>query len=214
MDDQCTSNLGAPNSTAFHGNTYLVPGNVAVGIAEQTVNLLSAGLNAAQLDSQNLIAVFGGRVRSVAESPIDSATITIEFKDGNGSILSQQTRNAANVADRWDLVGDRLPIVVGTRQITYRFESLRNSGTSNDAYLDNAFLFVLPESVAPDFGNQGHIASEPIARSRICRSFIQTYMSIGNVKSPRPFDGSPTITLPTRQSVSIYCKMVLMAPNS
>ncbi len=59
---QATS--GAPNSTAFHGNTYLVPGNVAVGIAEQTVNLLSAGLNAAQLDSQNLIAVFGGRVRS------------------------------------------------------------------------------------------------------------------------------------------------------
>ncbi|HEY6565864.1 MAG TPA: right-handed parallel beta-helix repeat-containing protein, partial [Pirellulaceae bacterium] len=120
---------GAPNAIPFQGAAYSVPGAVATGVAEQTINLLSAGFTAGQLDAQNLVAVFGGRIRSKAEAPIDTATISIEFRNGSGTILSQQTQNAANVSDRWDLVGDRLAIPVGTRQIKYHFESIRSGAT-------------------------------------------------------------------------------------
>ncbi|MEQ1828011.1 MAG: right-handed parallel beta-helix repeat-containing protein, partial [Pirellula sp.] len=153
---------GAPNSTPFHGAAYFVPGTVATGVAEQTINLLAAGLSSVQLDSQNLNAVFGGRVRSKNESSIDTASITLAFRDGSGVILSQQTRAAANVGDRWDLVGDRLALPVGTRQITYRFESIRATGTTNDAHLDNAFVYIVSESMAPDFGAYGNTIAEPI----------------------------------------------------
>ena len=151
---------GAPNATPFHGAAYFVPGNVATGLAEQTIDLEAAGHTPAELDSQNLVVVFGGRVRSKSESPIDTATMTIEFRDSSGSILSQQTQSAANVSDRWDLVGDRLAIPVGSRHLTYRFTAIRTTGTPNDAHLDNAFVFVLSEAVAPDHGAYGHISGE------------------------------------------------------
>ena len=164
-----TTNVGATagrtSINPFQGNAYLMPGSVATGVAEQTINLLTAGFTTTQLDSQSLVAVFGGRVRSQNEAPIDTATLTIAFKDGLGNTLSQQTRSAANVADRWDLVGDRLVIPVGSRQITYRFESLRSSGTSNDAYLDNAFVYVLSEATAPDYGVHGNTVAEVSAGS-------------------------------------------------
>ena len=156
---------GAPNATPFHGSAYYVPGNVAAGNAEQTINLLTSGFTTTQLDSQNLVAVFGGRVRSKLETPIDTATVTIEFKNGGGTILSSATSAAANVGDRWDLVGDRLAIPVGTRQITYRFATVRQTGTANDAHLDNAFVYVVSESLAPDHGAYGNTDAEPLVPS-------------------------------------------------
>jgi hypothetical protein len=151
---------GAPNGPAFHGATYFVPGAVATGVAEQTIDLIAAGHSAAQLDSQNLVAVFGGRVRSKLETPIDTANITLEFRDGSGAIIASRIAGAANVGDRWDLVGDRISLPTGTRRITFRFESIRATGTTNDAHLDNAFVYVLSEAVAPDAGVFGHIDGE------------------------------------------------------
>ena len=77
-------------------------------MAQQTISLLTAGYTPAQLDSQNLVVVFGGRIRSKSETAIDTASIIIEFRNSGGTLLTQQTSPAANVSDRWDLVGDRL----------------------------------------------------------------------------------------------------------
>ena len=154
---------GAPNGSAFDGVAYFVPGTVAAGVAEQTIDLLAAGYSPAQLDAQSLVAVFGGRVRSKAESPVDTGTLTLQFRNAGGGIISQQTQNAANASSRWDLVGERQAIPVGTRQITYRFESIRVTGTTNDVYLDHAFVHVLSEAVAPDQGAYGHIDGELVS---------------------------------------------------
>ena len=151
---------GAPNGSAFDGAAYFVPGTVATGVAEQTIDLLAAGYTPAQLDAQGLVAVFGGRVRSKAESPVDTGTLTLQFRNAGGGIISQQTQAAANASSRWDLVGERLALPVGTRQITYRFESIRVTGTTNDVYLDHAFVHVLSEAVSPDQGAYGHIDGE------------------------------------------------------
>ena len=168
---------GTPNGSAFDGTTYFVPGSIATGLAEQTVDLVAAGLSLAQLDSQNLVAVFGGRVRSKSEAPIDTASVTIEFRTAGGAILAQHTRSAANVGDRWDLVGDRLALPVGTRQITYRFTALRSTGTTNDAYLDGAFLYLLSEAVAPDYGAVGNTDDDSLAASpRVALRYPDLYV--------------------------------------
>ncbi len=168
---------GTPDSAPFDGAAFFVPGAVATGVAEQTIDLTAAGFTPAQLDSQNLVAVFGGRVRSKAENPIDTATITFEFRDGGGSIISSQARAAANVGDRWDLVGDRLAVPVGARQVTFRFESIRMTGTTNDAHLDNAFVYLLSEAIAPDYGAFGHSDEElPSAGPHIALRYPDLYI--------------------------------------
>ncbi len=151
---------GAPDGAAFDGANYFVPGTVATGVAEQTIDLVAAGYTPVQLDSQSLVAVFGGRIRSKAESPVDTASLTLEFRNASGTVITQQKQDAANASSRWDLVGDRSAIPVGTRQITVRFESVRVTGTTNDAYLDHAFVHLLSEAVSPDQGAYGHIEAE------------------------------------------------------
>ncbi|MCA9137633.1 MAG: right-handed parallel beta-helix repeat-containing protein, partial [Planctomycetales bacterium] len=84
---------------------------------------------------------------------------------------------AANVSDRWDLVGDRLAVPVGARQVAFRFESIRVTGTTNDAYLDNAFVYLLPESVAPDYGAFGHSDEElPSAGPHVALRYPDLYV--------------------------------------
>src|SRR5262249_47460295 len=127
------------------------------GIAEQTVNLVSAGFTTAQLDAKNLSLVFGGRVRSGAEAPPDEGKLILTFLDANANpVGSPDTIPASNTADRWELLGDRLHVPAGARSVKYRFESLRKTGTTVDSFLDEAFLYVLPESIAPDQGAYGN----------------------------------------------------------
>jgi parallel beta-helix repeat protein len=172
---QATS--GSPNGPAFDGTNYFVPGSVATGVAEQSVDLLNIGYTPTQLDSQNLVAVFGGRVRSKSESLVDTASIRLEFRNGSGVLLGQQTASATNSTSRWELVGERLAVPVGTRQVTYRFESIRNTGTTSDAYLDHAFLRIYSEALSPDFGAYGHIDNElPISGPHLALVYPDLYV--------------------------------------
>ena len=157
-------NVGGTTSSAnpppFDGNNYFYAGAVGAGFAEQTVNLTSSGFTAAQLDAQNLSLVFGGRVRAATENPPDQGKIIATFLDGSGNALgAADTVPATNVSDRWELLSDRLHVPIGARSVKYRFESLRESGSTDDSYLDEAFLYVLPETIAPDQGAYGNTAS-------------------------------------------------------
>ncbi|MDB5358544.1 MAG: hypothetical protein JWN24_4997, partial [Phycisphaerales bacterium] len=155
-----TVNVGGSTQSgspaAFNGSSYFYSGSVAAGFAEQTVNL-TAGFTPSQLDAQNLSVVFGGRIRSTAENPADQGKLIFTFLDGVGNAIgAPDTVPASNATDRWELLGDRLHVPVGTRSIKYRFETLRQSGATDDSYLDGAALYVLPDSVAPDQGAYGN----------------------------------------------------------
>ena len=73
--------------SAYQGGSYFFSGSVASGFAEQTINLVTAGYTAAQLDSNDFALVFGGRVRSLAETPADQGQITLTFLDANGNAI-------------------------------------------------------------------------------------------------------------------------------
>jgi len=141
---------GSPN--AFEGSDYFAAGNIEEGFAEQTVDLSTAGYTPLQLDSQSLQVVFGGRIRSIAETALDRGRIELTFLDGSDAVIDQVTTASINPTDRWDLVGDRVQIPIGTQRLVFRFVADRESGSSNDSYLDNAFLYIVTEQ---DVLNQG-----------------------------------------------------------
>ena len=145
------------NPVAFDGTSYFFAGSVASGFAQQTISLTAAGYTTTQLDAQDLNISFGGRIRSASETVPDQGELIITFLDGSGDTLgSPTTLFASNSSTRWELVSGSLHIPVGARSVTYRFQNLRETGTTDDSYLDHAFLCVLPDTVATDMGAYGN----------------------------------------------------------
>ena len=152
-----TANNGGATSTAnpvgFQGQKYFFAGAVDAGYAEQTVNLTTAGYTAAQLDAESLVLVFGGRVRTVD----DRGQIVLTFINASNAAIGKSiVVPAANVSDRWELIGDRRQVPVGTRSVRLHFDTFRQAGGPNDTYLDGAFVNVLPEAFAPNQGAFGN----------------------------------------------------------
>ena len=149
--------VGTAEPFVYAGTRYFAPGGVAAGFAEQTVDLVAAGFTAGQLDGNSLSAVFGGRVRSAAESPlVDEGRLIVAFLDGAGATIGGATTvTAGRATDRWELLGGRLAVPAGARQFRYRFEATRLAGSTNDAFLDAAFAWLRPNTAAPDLGAFG-----------------------------------------------------------
>src|SRR5262249_54876968 len=63
------------NPAPFAGANYFSACSNAVASVEQTVDLLTQGITANDIDTKNLSAVFGGRVRSANENPADRGQI-------------------------------------------------------------------------------------------------------------------------------------------
>src|SRR5262249_13823541 len=70
---------GSANPAPFEGGAYFAGYAAAVGFATQTIDLIAAGFSAAEIDAQDLVAVFGGRVRSFDQLPPDRGQVTLQF---------------------------------------------------------------------------------------------------------------------------------------
>src|SRR5262249_16129822 len=120
------------------------------------IDLAGMGFTTAQLDSQDLVAVFDGRIRSANETPPDRGSIRIEFIDGSGGIISFVDVPAQKTVDCWELVGGRVHLPPGNRTRQYRSQNMLRTGLTNDSFFDNAFMFVVPDTVAPNIGGYGN----------------------------------------------------------
>ncbi|WP_291990075.1 right-handed parallel beta-helix repeat-containing protein, partial [Luteitalea sp.] len=140
---------------AYEGSRYFSAGNIEEGFAAQTVDLLAAGYSPAQLDAQDLEVVFGGRLRSAAEAAVDRGEVRVTFIGADLGVLGTTNVVADDPSDRWSLVGGRADIPVGTRSVRFEFRAYRDTGSSNDAWLDQAFLYVRAESEGADQGAFG-----------------------------------------------------------
>ena len=105
--------------------------------------------------------VFGGRLRSLAQTPARRAAWSASPSSTARTTSSASTRpRPLNVSDRWELVGDRVQLPTGARNIVFRFVAARNTGTPNDAFIDSAFVSVVSENAAPDLGAYGNTAGD------------------------------------------------------
>ncbi len=149
------------NPNPFEAVNYFAGGANPTTTLTQTVDLLASGFTAAQLDSNDFAIAFGGRVRSADEEIRDKGTLTVSILDAADAVIgSPAVIASANVATRWELLGGRLNLPTGARKVRYSFEAVRQTGTTNDVYLDRAFVSVGLNSLNPDAGALGTTVSE------------------------------------------------------
>ncbi|MEQ1826762.1 MAG: right-handed parallel beta-helix repeat-containing protein, partial [Pirellula sp.] len=143
----------------FEGTQYFGSDSNATTTLSQTVDLLTLGFTTNQLDNDDLAVSYGGRVQSAAEASPDRGQLSITFLNAsNVAIGSSLTTDAANLSSRWEQIGGRGYLPTGTRKIRMEFLGTRQSPSgTNDAFLDSAFVRVLPSTQAPDLG--GYSAS-------------------------------------------------------
>ena len=164
------------NPSPFDGSSYLYLGGVEVGYAEQAVDLIAAGFTAEQLDSRNLEAVFSGRIRSTAETPVDRGRVILTFQTEIGAEIASTTVSSGNPTDRWELVGDRVQVPTGTRRIVFRFAADRESGSTNNSYLDYAFLKLVSEEGTFDQGAYGNtVFEQEVPQTHLALRFPDLY---------------------------------------
>lgn len=142
--------------TAFSGQQHYASANPQVGFAQQTVDLLAAGYNAAQLDSQTLRAVYGGRIRSAAATPHDLGELSIAFLNGAGEVISESEVQVKNPEDYWLLAGGRELLPAGTRRIQFSFRGVHPDAAVGQVYLDDAFVYLTTQDAAHDAGAYGN----------------------------------------------------------
>ncbi len=100
-------------------------------------------------------------MRSAAEAVADRGTLTVTFLDAaNSAIGLPRVVPAANVSDRWELIGDQTYLPALTRSIRFQYTGTRLTGTSNDVYLDGTLLALTPRSEGVDVGALGNAATD------------------------------------------------------
>ena len=148
------------DSLAFTGSRYFATADVILDRARQVVDLVTAGYSAAQLDSQDLTLVFSGRVRS--ESPgTHTNRIELTFLNAAGTEIGRAISSASTTSDRWELLGSREQIPVGTRNVRYEFIATQSSVSQSSAYLDMAAVRILPRTYAPNVGAEVDTTANP-----------------------------------------------------
>lgn len=206
-----TATTRTADPASFTGANYFFAGNEGTGFAEQAIDLVTAGFTETALDSNRLDLVFGGRIRAAAESPVDQGEVRVAFLDASGNPLGETVAKAGNVSDRWELVGGRTAMPIGTRSVTFRFDAVRKSGSSNDSYLDHAFLYVVSEEISRIRGPTATLTPKPRAPTPAWRYASRTCIPIGNARNRTPSAGIPITTTATRRCASISTRTGLTA---
>lgn len=128
------------------GNEYFSAPDGTSGSLQQEIDPKQRGnFNDLDLDSELLTIVAGGNVEVLGT---DTGQIFIDYLDINSGILASYKSPLAD-GEVWIQHKDTRILPSGTRFVNFKFESIRNAGTPNDGYLDNAFIVLM----SGGFGN-------------------------------------------------------------
>ena len=150
----------------FEGHYYFFAGANASAVLRQTIDLGDFGT---QIDAGLLGLDFSGRVRSFAQSPTDTATITLRFLDASASTLNTFTSGAIANTAQWQLVSSALVAPALARSVQVDLVSTRNGGANNDGYFDDLHLTtvsMVPEPASSALLLAGLAATVALARRR------------------------------------------------
>ena len=175
-----TTNAGAVgcSSEAFIGACAYGPGLDAQGFAEQEIDLVAAGHSLADLDSEDLVVILGGRVNSAKSQTIDPGRLILTFLDGAGQPIGAPTTVFAQGAgDRFELIGDRVTVPLGARKARLRFQTELAPGATQNVSFDHAFLYVEVDTLMPNHGAFGQTDDEAMgfAGPRLILRFPDLY---------------------------------------
>jgi hypothetical protein len=128
------------DTSPLGGNEYFFPPNGASGNIQQEIDPKQRGnFSDLDLDSEILTVVAGGNIEILTT---DTGQIFVDYLDINSGVIASYKSPLAN-SEIWVQHKDTRIIPSGTRFINFKFEAIRNDGTQNNAYLDNAFIVLM-----------------------------------------------------------------------
>lgn len=140
----------------FVGGSELT-GATSVGTLSQMVTLVgNQGITAVQIDSGTLLADVSFAEQGLDQgSPSDNANVVLSFFSGASTSLGTATTDVVDShAGLWQTFTGSYAIPAGTRTILYTVNFNRNSGSDNDAFVDDNKLTI-------STGGTGAAAPEP-----------------------------------------------------
>ncbi|MCP4350101.1 MAG: hypothetical protein GY795_31865 [Desulfobacterales bacterium] len=193
------------------GDSYLLGSSeMDLSYTSQIINLIAKGFNAQQIDSGMYSVHYGGWQAGWQEQE-DKGKIEIILTDGTSELASEDME-WFHSNNTWELKEGIIKLVPGTRYITFGFHALRDSGKNNDAYLDDAFVFVSYSSDEDDL-NKGLAAYYPFNGNANDESgngndgavdgAVLTSDRFGNPDSAYSFDGNSNIAVSDSASLDI-----------
>ena len=153
--NQGASVTNSPTPGAYEGTEYFSPGSVPAGFAEQTVDLLTSGFTTTEINSGLLQLAFGGRIRAGDTNPRDTGSVTLSFYNAGDTLIEAQVADATNADDRWELVGARVDVPVGTVSVVLRFDAVNVAGGNDVRLVRQRVLVRVSNGYAPNQGAYG-----------------------------------------------------------
>lgn len=132
------------NPPPYEGSNYVFGISTSRYTVWQDVLLTAHGIPDTEIDSGMLDAEYGGW-QAGWQTQKDQGQISILFLDETTNEISRAELPFFYSNHTWVEQYGVTNIPSGTRKIRYHFEGVRKEGSNNDAYLDAAFLIVVPE---------------------------------------------------------------------
>jgi hypothetical protein len=132
------------NPPPYEGSNYVFGISTSHYTVWQEIFLITNGIPDTEIDSGMLDAEYGGW-QSGWETQKDQGQISIVFLDDTTNEIGRAELPFFYSNHTWVEQYGITNMPVGTRKIRYHFEGVRKEGSNNDAYLDAAFLYVVPE---------------------------------------------------------------------
>jgi hypothetical protein len=126
----------------YRGKNYLI-GSMGQKITHtyQVINLLQAGYTTIDLDSGSILIKYGG-YQSGWKKQKDYGIIEVVCLDKNHKEIAYSRTKGFYSNHTWVRRHALMWLPKRTRYIKYTFIATRVEGTNNDAYLDDAFIYI------------------------------------------------------------------------
>ena len=134
---------------AYEGNYYFWAAASNPAKLTQTVDV-SAYSREIDLGIQQFR--FSGWTKSYDQSPVDAGVVEIDYLNASFVSLSYFNSGEYSNTSEWEQISDTRTAPAGTKYIRIRLNSIRKSGTNNDAYFDDLSLTAEP---IPHFTDSG-----------------------------------------------------------
>lgn len=150
--------------SAYEGVNYIFGQNTVEFSIWQDIDLLSSGFSSSAIDTGNLDVNFGGWQSGYSND--DIGQISIHLFDTGMAEIGVTSLSAFTSDHEWVKQSGTTDLLFGTRFIRYEFTGTRNFGSNNDAYLDAAYLHIVPVPAAVWLFGSGLIGLIGLARRK------------------------------------------------
>ncbi len=174
--------------SAKEGNYLFYFGNTSTGEMYQDVDVTNY---LATIDAGTQSFLLNGFIRSY--SGRDEGRIKVEFRNSNNVVLATFDSGWKSNQNTWEAIKDERLAPVGTRKVRVSLLSQRNSGRSNDGYIDALSLSTKTNTISNRSVNRMNTSDDASNRKLITKAWPNPAKDYIHINFRERFTGKLTI---------------------